>query len=76
MQRLRHPHEPNQAVVAVRTAALKLQLPVGLTADPFLLPKVCKACGVDKPASEFYRNRTNADGLFGAPPFAMLMLHT
>lgn len=30
------------------------------------LSQVCKACGVDKPASEFYRNRTNADGLFGA----------
>ena len=48
-------------------AVLKCMQPLSLTAlPPCLLPQVCKACGVDKPASEFYRNRTNADGLFGA----------
>lgn len=31
---------------------------------PFLL-QVCKTCQVEKPAKDFYRNRTNADGLFG-----------
>lgn len=26
---------------------------------------MCKLCGQNKAAAEFYRNRTNADGLFG-----------
>ena len=28
-------------------------------------PQNCKGCKQTKPSSEFYRNRTNADGLFG-----------
>lgn len=33
--------------------------------EPTVDRKVCKLCGNVKPAEEFYRNRTNADGLFG-----------
>jgi hypothetical protein len=53
--------------VVVQTAALRLLLTVKAECIASLLLKVCKACGLDKAASEFYRNRTNADGLFGAP---------
>lgn len=33
--------------------------------EPTVPHKMCKQCGTDKPAEAFYRNRTNADGLFG-----------
>jgi hypothetical protein len=68
VRRLHHPYAPIQASMAEWTAALKLQTATEADCTCRLLSQVCKACGVDKPASEFYRNRTNADGLFGADP--------
>ena len=33
--------------------------------EPTVGEKRCSECGQDKPASHFYKNRTNKDGLFG-----------
>ena len=77
VRRLHHPYAPMQASMAEWTAALKLQTATEADCTCRLLSQVCKACGVDKPASEFYRNRTNADGLFGAdPPCSASVIHS
>lgn len=44
----------------INQAMLALQL-----TEPTVGEKRCSECGEHKPASQFYKNRTNKDGLFG-----------
>ena len=39
-------------------------LPVMPAQEPTVQCKPCRRCGVVKPSTEFYKNKTNADGLY------------
>lgn len=43
----------------------KAVLVVVQVTEPTVGEKQCSECGEHKPASHFYKNRTNKDGLFG-----------
>ena len=45
-------------------AASPLALPVVITQEPTVPGKECRRCNLFKQATEFYRNKTNPDGLY------------